>query len=50
MQYMMLIYENEKAWESMTEADKTAGMNAATPLTVSSDWNCIHLRAFGKGK
>jgi hypothetical protein len=25
-------------------------MNAATPLTVSSDWNGIHLRAFGKGK
>ena len=31
-------------------AAKTAGMNAATPLTVSSDWNGIHLRAFGKGK
>ena len=23
-------------------------MNAATPLTVSSDWNGIRLRAFGK--
>ncbi|MRZ82531.1 DUF3052 domain-containing protein, partial [Paeniclostridium sordellii] len=25
-------------------------MNAATPLTVSSDWNGIRLRAFGKGR
>lgn len=31
-------------------AAKTAGMNAATPLTVSEDWNGIHLRAFGKGR
>ena len=30
-------------------AAKTAGMNAATPLTVSSDWNGIQLRAFGRG-
>ena len=28
----------------------TAGMNAATPLTVSGDWNGIRLRAFGKGR
>ena len=27
-----------------------AGMNAATPLTVSPDWNGIRLRAFGKGR
>ena len=26
------------------------GMNAATPLTVSPDWNGIRLRAFGKGR
>ena len=31
-------------------AAKTAGMNAATPLTVSADWNGIRLRAFGKGR
>ena len=31
-------------------AAKTAGMNAATPLTVSPDWNGIRLRAFGKGR
>lgn len=31
-------------------AAKTAGMNAATPLTVSGDWNGILLRAFGKGR
>ena len=31
-------------------AAQTAGMNAATPLTVSSDWNGIRLRAFGKGR
>lgn len=31
-------------------AAKTAGMNAATPLTVSGDWNGIRLRAFGKGR
>ena len=35
---------------TVQSAAKTAGMNAATPLTVSSDWNGIHLRAFGKGK
>ena len=28
MQYMMLIYSNEKAWETMTEAERTAGMGA----------------------
>ena len=31
-------------------AGKTAGMDAPTPLTVSSDWNGIRLRAFGKGR
>lgn len=31
-------------------AAKTAGMNASMPLTVSDDWNGIHLRAFGKGR
>ena len=31
---------------TVQSAAKTAGMNAATPLTVSSDWNGIHLRAF----
>lgn len=36
MQYMMLIYENEKAWESMTEADKTAGMNAYFEFTKAA--------------
>lgn len=35
---------------TVQNAAKTAGMNAATPLTVSDDWNGIHLRAFGKGK
>ena len=29
---------------TVQSAAKTAGMNAATPLTVSSDWNGIHLR------
>ena len=27
---------------TVQSAAKTAGMNAATPLTVSSDWNGIH--------
>ena len=35
---------------SVQSAAKTAGMNAATPLTVSADWNGIRLRAFGKGR
>ncbi|WP_374114147.1 DUF3052 domain-containing protein [Bifidobacterium sp. ESL0763] len=35
---------------TVQSAAKTAGMNAATPLTVSADWNGIHLRAFGKGR
>ena len=35
---------------TVQSAAKTAGMNAATPLTVSSDWNGIRLRAFGKGR
>nr|WP_163201139.1 DUF3052 domain-containing protein [Bifidobacterium avesanii] len=35
---------------TVQNAAKTAGMNAATPLTVSPDWNGIRLRAFGKGK
>ena len=34
---------------TVQSAAKTAGMNAATPLTVSPDWNGIRLRAFGKG-
>ncbi|KFI55584.1 hypothetical protein BCHO_1627 [Bifidobacterium choerinum] len=33
---------------TVQNASKTAGMNASTPLTVSSDWNGIRLRAFGK--
>lgn len=33
---------------TVQSAAKTAGMNAATPLTVSPDWNGIRLRAFGK--
>ena len=35
---------------TVQSAAKTAGMNAATPLTVSPDWNGIRLRAFGKGR
>lgn len=35
---------------TVQSAAKTAGMNAATPLTVSKDWNGIRLRAFGKGR
>jgi hypothetical protein len=35
---------------TVQSAAKTAGMNAATPLTVSEDWNGIRLRAFGKGR
>ena len=35
---------------TVQSAAQTAGMNAATPLTVSSDWNGIRLRAFGKGR
>ena len=31
-------------------AANTAGMNAATPLTVSDEWNGSLLRAFGKGR
>jgi len=34
---------------TVQSAAQTAGMNAATPLTVSKDWNGIQLRAFGKG-
>ena len=34
---------------TLQSAAKTAGMNAATPLTVSEDWNGVRLRAFGKG-
>lgn len=33
MQYMLLIYENEKAWQTMSEADKAAGMNAYFEFT-----------------
>ncbi len=35
---------------TVQSAAQTAGMNAATPLTVSPDWNGIRLRAFGKGR
>nr|WP_280924679.1 DUF3052 domain-containing protein [Bifidobacterium sp. ESL0745] len=38
------------ASNTVQSAAKTAGMNAATPLTVSDDWNGIRLRAFGKGR
>ena len=34
---------------TVPSAAKTAGMNAAVPLTVSHDWNGVRLRAFGKG-
>lgn len=34
---------------TIQSAAKTAGMNAAVPLTVSADWNGVRLRAFGKG-
>lgn len=34
---------------TVQSAAKTAGMNAATPITVSTDWNGVRLRAFGKG-
>ena len=35
---------------TVQNAAKTAGMNAATPITVSRDWNAIRLSAFGKGR
>ena len=35
---------------TVQSAAKTAGMNAATPLTVNADWNGVRLRAFGKGR
>ena len=35
---------------TIPNAAKTAGMNAATPLTASRNWNAIRLRAFGKGR
>ncbi|WEV70059.1 DUF3052 domain-containing protein [Bifidobacterium sp. ESL0775] len=38
------------ASNTVQSAAKTAGMNAAMPLTVSDDWNGIRLRAFGKGR
>jgi len=34
----------------VSNAAKTAGMNALMPTTVSKDWNATQLRAFGKGK
>ena len=40
----------EPPTSTVQSAAQTAGMNAATPLTVSSDWNGIRLRAFGKGR
>lgn len=35
---------------TVQSAAKTAGMNAATPLTVNADWNGVQLRAFGRGR
>ncbi len=35
---------------TLQNAAKTAGMNAATPVTVSKDWNGVLLRAFGRGR
>ncbi|WP_394854736.1 DUF3052 domain-containing protein [Bifidobacterium fermentum] len=35
---------------TVENAAKTAGMNAAMPLTVSKDWNGVRLSAFGKGR
>lgn len=35
---------------TVQSASKTAGMNAATPITVSADWNGVRLRAFGRGR
>lgn len=35
---------------TVENAAKTSGMNAATPQTLNSDWNAIRLRAFGKGR
>ncbi|TCD54725.1 DUF3052 domain-containing protein [Alloscardovia theropitheci] len=35
---------------TLQNAAKTAGMNAATPVTVGPDWNGIQLRAFGRGR
>ena len=35
---------------TVSNAAKTAGMNALMPTTVSKDWNATQLRAFGKGK
>ncbi|BAR04931.1 hypothetical protein HMPREF0620_1254 [Parascardovia denticolens DSM 10105 = JCM 12538] len=34
---------------TVQNASKNAGMNAATPVTLSEDWNGIQLRAFGHG-
>lgn len=42
--------EGSPSSSTVQSAAKTAGMNAATPLTVSEDWNGIRLRAFGKGQ
>lgn len=35
---------------TVQSAAQTAGMNAASPITVGRDWNGIRLRAFGKGR
>lgn len=42
--------EGSPSSSTVQSAAKTAGMNAATPLTVSADWNGVQLRAFGKGQ
>ena len=46
----MLFRSGATSSSTVQSAAQTAGMNAATPLTVSSDWNGIRLRAFGKGR
>lgn len=35
---------------TLQNAAKSAGMNAATPETVGPDWNGIRLREFGRGR
>lgn len=35
---------------TVANAAKTAGMNAASPVSIAQDWNGILLRAFGRGR
>lgn len=35
---------------TLADAAKSAGMNALTPISVTTDWSALQLRAFGQGK